>query len=148
MGAMEKNPTNTLKPLLIFFGLSFGLILLIALPGMLDHYGLIAVEIPVEPFLILGSWTPNIAAVLVLWWVLNSPGKAKALFRRWTMWREKPQWYLAAASPLLVAAVASLLYQAVVLTAYASFVVAWYGPARLRRAAAIPLDEVERTWLS
>jgi uncharacterized protein len=107
---MEKNPTNTLKPLLIFFALSFGLILLIALPGILSHYGLIAVEIPVEPFLILGSWTPNIAAVLVLWWVLSSPAKARALFRRWTMWREKPQWYLAAASPLLVAGLAALLY--------------------------------------
>lgn len=101
------------KPLVIFFLLSYLFVILLALPAILTNYNLIDLEIPFEPILILGSWTPNIAAFLVIAFLLQRKGGIRELFSRWLMWREKPFWYLIAVSPLLVAAIAVGLYHLV-----------------------------------
>jgi len=98
------------KPIVLFFVLSFIFVALFASVAILNNYGIIDVEIPIEPLLILGSWTPNIAAFLVIAFILKRSGGIRELFRRWTMWKESPAWYLVAISPLLVAGVAAILY--------------------------------------
>jgi uncharacterized protein len=98
------------RPLVIFFILSLAFVLLFASIAILNNYGLIDIDIPIEPFLILGSWTPNVAAFLVIAFIIKRPGGIRKLFRRWTMWKESPSWYLVALSPLLVSAIAAVLY--------------------------------------
>ncbi len=106
---MKSNQHN-MKPLWIFFLLSLLFVTLLAFPGILLHYGLIQAEIPFIPLVVLGSWTPNIAAFLVIAFVIKQKGGIRKLFNRWTMWKAPIWWYLVAASPLLISAVAALLY--------------------------------------
>lgn len=91
------------NPLLIFFILSIGFITLVALPGILMNYGIISIKVNVLPLMLLGSWTPNIAAMLVIAFIIKQKGGIKSLFARWTCFRIAPKWYLAALSPILVA---------------------------------------------
>jgi uncharacterized protein len=104
-----KNDNNN-RPLVIFFVLSLLFALLIALPSILVNYGFIDADIPLIPLLLVGSWTPNLAAFIVILFVLKRRGGVKNLIRRWTMWRASAWWYLAAASPLALSAIAALLY--------------------------------------
>jgi hypothetical protein len=67
-----------------------------------QNYDPLSGSIPLEPFLILGSWTPNLAAFLVLAFVLHRRGGIRELLLGWTRWRTAPAWYLVAASPLLI----------------------------------------------
>jgi len=105
------NHEKNLRPLVIFIILSLLFALLIALPAILENYGLIDVDIPLIPLLLVGSWTPNIAAFIVILYVLKRRGGVKKLFLRWTMWRESFWWYLVAVSPLVLCAIAVLLYR-------------------------------------
>ena len=107
MSSVIKKPD---VPLIIFFVLSLVFVLFLATPAILANYGIIELVIPFEPILIVGSWTPNIAAILVLLLVVKKRGAVLRLFKRWLMWRESPFWYLIAVSPLLVAALAAALY--------------------------------------
>jgi uncharacterized protein len=91
------------NPLSIFYILSIGFITLIALPGILINYGVISIEVNVLPLMLLGSWTPNIAAFLVIAFVLKEKGGVKSLFARWTHFKVGTRWYLVALSPILVA---------------------------------------------
>jgi uncharacterized protein len=105
--------TSNTRPefsLLLFFLLSFLFVFLLALPAILFNYGLTDLQVPFEPFLILGSWTPNIAAFLIIAFVIKKKGGISALIRRWLMWNESPFWYLIAISPLLVSALAAGVY--------------------------------------
>lgn len=107
---MTTVPKKSIRPLVLFFVLSFGFVLLFASVAILNNYEIIDIEIPIEPFLVIGSWTPNIAAFIVIAFILKRSGGVRNLFRRWTMWKESPFWYLVAISPLLVAGVAAILY--------------------------------------
>jgi membrane protease YdiL (CAAX protease family) len=60
-------------------------------------------DLPFEPLLIYASWTPNIAAFLVLGLVLREPGGIRKLLAGWGKWRVGAVWYVAALSPLFVA---------------------------------------------
>lgn len=60
-------------------------------------------DLPFEPLLIYASWTPNIAAFLVLGLVLREPGGIRKLIAAWGKWRVGARWYAAALSPLFVA---------------------------------------------
>jgi membrane protease YdiL (CAAX protease family) len=60
-------------------------------------------DLPFAPLLVYASWTPNIAAFLVLGLVLREPGGIRRLLAGWGKWRAGARWYLAAVSPLLVA---------------------------------------------
>jgi len=97
-------------PLLLFFLLSFLFVFILALPAILFNYGVTDLEVPFEPLLILGSWTPNIAAFLIIAFVIKKKGGVSALIRRWLMWKESPFWYLIAISPLLISALAAGVY--------------------------------------
>lgn len=67
--------------------------------------------LPFAPLLILGSWMPNLAAFLVLGWIVREPGGIRRLLAGWTRWRVSPIWYLVALSPLAVTLLAAVVYQ-------------------------------------
>ena len=61
------------------------------------------VDLPFEPILIYASWTPNIAAFIVLGLILREKGGIRRLISGWGKWRVEIQWYLVAISPLFIA---------------------------------------------
>jgi len=73
---------------------------------------LVFVDAPFEPLLILGSWTPNIAAFLVLRFVLREEGEVRQLVAGWGKWRVGVRWYLMALSPLFIALLAAAVFVA------------------------------------
>ncbi|TVR65712.1 MAG: CPBP family intramembrane metalloprotease [Spirochaetaceae bacterium] len=96
---------------MLFFALSLVLITaLVALPQLLQHQGILENEIPFVPLVILGSWIPNIAAFLVIAFVLKESGGVRRLLREWTRWRISLRWYLVALSALAVSLVAAAAY--------------------------------------
>ena len=66
--------------------------------------------VPFEPLLILGSWTPDIAAFIVLALVLRDKGGVRRLIAGWGKWRVGLRWYFAAMSPLLVPVLAAAAF--------------------------------------
>jgi uncharacterized protein len=107
---MNNSIKSTDKPLVLFFILSLAAISLVALPGILIHYGIMDLEIPFIPIAVLGSWSPNLVAFFVIAFVIKQKGGVKALIQRWTIWRVSPWWYIAAFSPIFVSLLAALLY--------------------------------------
>jgi uncharacterized protein len=105
------DPKRSTKPLIVFFILCFGFISLLALPGILVNYGLMELNIPLLPLIILGSWTPNIAAFLVIAYILKRKGGIRELLLRWTMWKVSVWWYLAALSPIAAGFTGILLFR-------------------------------------
>lgn len=90
-------------PIVVFVILAYlpmVLLLLITLPP----------EIPFEVFLVIGSWAPNIAAIIVLGLILNEKGGIRRLFAGWGKWKFGFKWYLAAISPLAVAFLVAGIY--------------------------------------
>ena len=73
------------------------------LPIMLLRF----VDLPFEPVLIYASWTPNIAAFLVLGCILREKGGIRRLVSGWGKWRVGVVWYLVALSPLVIAFLAA-----------------------------------------
>lgn len=86
-------------PLVVFVAIACGLVWLLL--GASQLFG-----IPFTPLLILGSWSPNIAAFIVIGLVLREKGGIRALFAGWTRWRFPVAWYLAALSAPALAALA------------------------------------------
>lgn len=68
--------------------------------------------VPFEPLLIVGSWTPNIAAFIVLGLVLRERGGIRRLLGGWAKWRVGIRWYGAALSPLLIALLTAGVFRA------------------------------------
>ncbi|UCB47297.1 MAG: CPBP family intramembrane metalloprotease [Spirochaetota bacterium] len=64
-------------------------------------------DLPFEPILIYASWTPNIAAFLVLGVILRQRGGIKKLISGWGKWKAGIRWYVIAVSPLFVAFLAA-----------------------------------------
>jgi membrane protease YdiL (CAAX protease family) len=67
-------------------------------------------DLPFEPILIYASWTPNIAAFLVLGVILREKGGVRDLVSGWGKWRVGTRWYLAAISPLFIALLAAEVF--------------------------------------
>lgn len=63
--------------------------------------------LPFEPLLIYASWTPNIAAFIVIGVILREKGGIRKLLAGWGKWKVGFCWYLAALSPLLVSFLAA-----------------------------------------
>jgi membrane protease YdiL (CAAX protease family) len=82
------------------------LVFLLPLPILL----LLFVNLPLEPILIYASWTPNIAAFLVLGLILREKGGIKRLISGWGKWRVGLKWYLISLSPLFIAFLAAGVY--------------------------------------
>ena len=99
------------KPLILFFILSFALFwVLVCSVVTLQKYELITASLPLEPFFILGAWTPNVAAFLVLGLVIKKKDGIKNLILGWAKWRVKSFWYLVAFSPVFISLMAIGLY--------------------------------------
>jgi len=78
---------NRDKPLILFFVIAFGLAwMLMSLP-VAQNYGYLAEELPLELLLIIGSWVPNIAAFIVIGFVIKRKGGIKNLLLGWTKWK-------------------------------------------------------------
>ena len=99
------------RPLIIFFILSFALAWLLSGVAIAVNYGLLKADLLVMPFLIIGAWTPNIAAFIVLGVIMKKKGGIINLLKGWTKWKVNITWYLVAASPVVVAFLGSGLYR-------------------------------------
>ena len=99
------------KPLIIFFFIAF--ILAWALMGLAvaQNYGWIELAIPLEPILIIGSWIPNIAAFLVIAFVLKRKGGIKKLFEGWIKFKVPAFWYLVTLSPIVISVLSIFIYK-------------------------------------
>jgi membrane protease YdiL (CAAX protease family) len=78
-------------PLLVFVAIAYGIVWLLL--GVSQLFG-----VPFTPLLVIGSWSPNIAAFIVIGLVLREKGGIRALFAGWARWRFQLVWYLAALS--------------------------------------------------
>lgn len=101
---------STNKPLIIFFLIAF--ILAWALMGLsvAQNFGRIELAIPLEPLLIIGSWIPNIAAILVIAFVLKRKGGIKKLFKGWLKFKVPALWYMVTLTPLILSAFSIIIY--------------------------------------
>jgi membrane protease YdiL (CAAX protease family) len=82
------------------------LVYVLPLPIMLLRF----IDLPFEPLIIYASWTPNIAAFLVLRFILRERGGIKRLVSGWGEWRVGFLWYAAAISPLFVSLFVAAIY--------------------------------------
>ncbi len=106
-----KTKINGDKPLVYFFILSFILAWMLMSIGVVQNYGLVRFYIPLEPFIILGSWTPNIAAFLVLGLIVRRREGIKHLILGWAKWKVSPLWYLVTLSPILLSVITLGIYR-------------------------------------
>lgn len=67
-------------------------------------------DLPFMPILTYASWTPNIAAFLVLGLILRERGGIRKLISGWGKWRVGALWYVAALSPLFVSFLAAGIF--------------------------------------
>jgi hypothetical protein len=56
-------------------------------------------DLPFAPLLVYASWTPNVAAFLVLGLVLQEPGGIRRLLARWAKWRAGARWHTPSTPP-------------------------------------------------
>jgi membrane protease YdiL (CAAX protease family) len=68
------------------------------------------VDLPFEPVLVYASWTPNLAAFLVLGLLLREREGIRRLVMGWAKWRVGVRWYLVSFSPILVALLAGVVF--------------------------------------
>jgi uncharacterized protein len=98
-------------PLASFFVLSY-LFFLIALLIIGAIVSLTSVsDIFMGLLIAVGSWTPNLAAVIVTG-ATGGKTEIKKLFAGWLKWRVNPWWYLLGLAPILIALVSAGLYSA------------------------------------
>ena len=86
-------------PLVVFVAIAYGIVWLLL--GVSQIFGL-----PFMPLLVIGSWSPNIAAFIVIGLVLREKGGIRALFAGWAKWKLPVAWYLAALSAPAIAVLA------------------------------------------
>lgn len=96
-GLLRKNPVLT------FLVLTF----LLATPILATSL----LNVPFELLVVYASWTPNIAAFIVLGLVLREKGGISRLLSGWKKWRVGLKWYLVAFSPVVVALLAVGIYR-------------------------------------
>lgn len=85
----------------------------VAVPQLLTRLGILKNEVPFVPMVILGSWIPNIAAFLVIAFVIREKGGIRRLLGEWTRWRVGLRWYLVALSAVAVSLLAAAVYHLV-----------------------------------
>ncbi len=102
---------KTDKPLILFFIIAFLLAWAVMALPVAQHFGVLSAELQLEILLIIGSWMPNIAAFIVLGFIIKRKGNIKALLRGWLKWNMHPGWYLLALSPILFGFITIIIYQ-------------------------------------
>jgi uncharacterized protein len=101
------------KPLILFFVIAFGLAwILMSLP-IARNFGILSDEVPLDFLLIFGAWVPNIAAFIVIGFVIKQKNGIKTLLQGWTKWKMHPGWYLLAFSPVLFGFITMGLFQVI-----------------------------------
>jgi hypothetical protein len=68
---------KTDKPLFLFFFIAFALAWAVMALPIAQNYNLLSEKLPFEILLIFGSWMPNIAAFIVLGWVIKRKGQLR-----------------------------------------------------------------------
>ena len=106
-----KTKINGDKPLVYFFILSYILAWMLMSIGVVQNYGLVRFSIPLEPLIILGSWTPNMAAFIVLGLIIRRKEGIKHLILGWAKWNVSPLWYLVTLSPVLLSVITLGIYR-------------------------------------
>ena len=99
------------KPLIYFFLIAFALAWAVMALPIAQNFGLLSDQLPFEILLILGSWMPNIAAFIVIGFIIKRKGGIKALLKGWLKWKMHPGWYLLAFSPVIFGIVTIWAYQ-------------------------------------
>ena len=99
------------KPLIYFFLIAFALAWAVMALPIAQNFGLLSDQLPFEILLILGSWMPNIAAFIVIGFIIKRKGGIKALLKGWLKWKMHPGWYLLAFSPVIFGIVTIWVYQ-------------------------------------
>jgi uncharacterized protein len=99
------------KPLIYFFIIAFALAWAVMALPIAQNFGLFSEELPFEILLIFGSWMPNIAAFIVIGFIIKQKGGIRKLLKGWLKWRMHPGWYLLALSPILFGFVTIWVYQ-------------------------------------
>jgi membrane protease YdiL (CAAX protease family) len=99
--ATEKNLVRKYA-LLVFFVLAYVFFFV-----TLMVIGLFVFTVGISPFVLswliaIGSWTPNLAAFVVLW-INKKPGEIRKLAAGWLKWRVHPGWYIFGIMPLVIA---------------------------------------------
>jgi uncharacterized protein len=102
---------STNKPLIRFFLIAFILAWCLMGLAIAQNYGWTMLAIPVEPILIIGSWIPNIAAFLVIAFILRRKGGIRKLFRGWLKLKVPAFWYLVTLSPLILSVLSIFIYK-------------------------------------
>lgn len=107
---METKPSNNM-PLVIFFLLSY--LFAWGLMGLFiaQKHGWVSSAVPFEPFLVIGSWVPNIAAFLVITFVLKRKGGIRQLLKGWLKIKVPVLWYLVAITPVGLAVLSMFIYK-------------------------------------
>ena len=107
---MKSKIKNNSKPLIIFFGIAFTIAWLLMGIGVASNYGLFTINFPFEPFIIIGSWVPNLAAFIVLAWIIKRKGGINQLFKGWLKFKVAPIWYIIILSPIFFAFITIGIY--------------------------------------
>lgn len=89
-------------PLLVFFVLAYVFFTISLLIAGVFVFTFSISQFALEWFVALGSWTPNLAAAIVLW-LIDEPGGIRKLASGWLKWRVHPGWYLFGIAPLVIA---------------------------------------------
>jgi membrane protease YdiL (CAAX protease family) len=97
------------RPLFMFFVLAYLFFFLSLLViGIINN--LIHLPAAIMPILVaMASWTPNIAAILIVW-KTRRRGGMRELLAGWKKWRVSFVWYLAGICPIVIALVAAGIY--------------------------------------
>lgn len=111
MGCMMETNFSKNKPLIIYFSLAFILAWTLMGLAVAKNYGWTALEIPVEPLLLIGSWIPNIAAFLVIAFVLKRKGGIRKLIKGWQKFKVSAFWYMVTLSPLVLSVLSLIIYK-------------------------------------
>jgi len=81
-------------PLASYFGMAFAFAWIAVLPLLLSRAGIIAAELPVEPFQIAGALAGPTLAALIVTAATSGKSGVRQLLRRYVQWRAGLQWYL------------------------------------------------------
>lgn len=107
---MKTNHSNN-RPLVIFFLLSY--LLAWGLMGLFiaQNHGWVSPDMLFEPFLIIGSWIPNIAAFMVIAFVLKRKGGIRQLLKGWLKFKVPAFWYLVTLIPVAFSVLSMFIYR-------------------------------------
>jgi uncharacterized protein len=107
---METKNSNN-KSLILFFSLACIPAWLLMGLFVAQNHGWLPPGIPFEPVLIIGSWIPNIAAFVVVAFIMKRKGGIRKLLQGWLKFNVPAFWYLVTLIPVAFALASIPLYK-------------------------------------